>query len=167
MMMNFSKKTALAVIVTSAAVWPATSKAAQDNVQFWGNITTNNPCVVILGRQGQLGVSPDLRQLSSKIAGGMSGVADIYSLIGYQISVDGPSFFMTAPGGGNTGAAFTTTYSGSNIFRGVTFPEQPGSQQVRLNSGFSITRVNIHLVADRADSFPSGSYTAITTVRCE
>ncbi len=167
MMINIAKNTALAFVLMSTAAWPSTSNAAQDNVQFWGNITTNNPCVVILGRQGQLGVSPDLRQLSSKISGGVSGVADIYSLIGYQISVDGPSFFMTAPAGGNNGVAFTTTFSGSNIFRGITFPEQPGSQQVRLNAGFSITRVNIHLVADRPDSFPSGSYTAITTVRCE
>jgi type 1 fimbria pilin len=166
-MRNLAKKAGFAVTLLSVAAWPAPSNADQGNVQFWGNITNNNPCVVVLGRQGQLGVSPDFRQLSSKTPGGFSGVADIYSLFRYQISVDGPTFFMTAPVGGNNGVAFTTTYSGSSVLGGVSFPEQPGNQQVRLNAGFTITRVNIHLVANRPDAFPSGNYTAVTTVRCE
>lgn len=166
-MARLARKFAAALAVMAGAALPSASYAAQDNVQFWGNITINNPCVVVLGRQGQLGVSPDLRQLSSKISGGVSGVADIYSMVAYQISVDGPTFFATAPGGGNNGVAFTASYSGSSILRGVSFPEQPGNQQVRLNPGFSITRVNIHLVANRPDAFPGGDYTAIATVRCE
>lgn len=166
-MLKSGRKTALALALLYGAACPTTSIAAQDNVQFWGNITNNNACVVVLARQGRLGVSPDLGQLSSKLSGGSSGVADIYSLLRYQISVDGPSFFMTAPGGGSNGVAFTTTYSGSSVLGGVNFAERPGSQQVRLNAGFSITRLNIHLVANRPDSFPGGNYSAIATVRCE
>ncbi len=166
-MLNRSGKTALAMAALCVAAWPSWSHAAQDNVQFWGNITTNNPCVVILGRQGQLGVSPDLRQLSSKLPGGLSGMVDVFALRSYDISVDSPTFFMTAPPGGNNGVSFVTTYSGAAVFGSTNFPEQPGSQKVRLKNGFSLTRLNIHLVANRPDSFPGGSYTAVTTVRCE
>jgi hypothetical protein len=114
-----------------------------------------------------LGVSPDTRQLSSKIAGGQPGIADIASMRNYDISVDGPSFFMDAPGGGNDAVTFTTTYSGTSINRGRDFAEQPGSNKVKLRGATSITRVNIHLVANKPTGFPGGTYRAITTVRCE
>lgn len=147
--------------------WSETALGAQDDVNFWGNITDNNACVITLIQSGQLGVSTDMRQLSSKLAGGLPGIAEIASLRNYWISVDGPSLFLTAPSGGSSGVNFTTTYSGTNISRGRNFVERPGNSAVRLRGGYSVTRVNIDLVANRPDNFPGGEYTALTTVRCE
>lgn len=154
-----------AAVIAAAFAGPA--PAAQDNVRFWGNITDDNACVITLIQSGQLGVSPDMRQLSSKLAGGRPGIADITSRRNYTISVDGPSFFMSGPGGANNGVTFTTTYAGTSINRGRTFAEQPGSQGVQLRGATSTTRVNVHLVANRPDNFPGGDYMALTTVRCE
>jgi type 1 fimbria pilin len=165
MMTNLARTAVALALIYSA--WPLNANAAQGNVQFWGNITVNNSCVITLVRNGQMAPSTDLRQLSSKLAGGMSGVADITSLRSYDVSVDAPSFFITAPGTGNNGVAFATTFSGTSIYRGVAFAEQPGGQKVRLNNGYSVTRVNVHLAANRPTSFPAGNYAAITTVRCE
>jgi type 1 fimbria pilin len=143
------------------------ASTAQGNINFWGNITNNNACVITLVQSGALGVSTDGRQLSSKVAGGQPGIADIASMRNYDISVDGPSFFMEAPSGGNDAVTFTTTYSGASINRGRDFPEQPGSTLVKLRGATSTTRVNIHLVANKPTTFPTGNYRAITTVRCE
>ena len=143
------------------------ASTAQGNINFWGNITTNNACVITLVQSGVLGVSTDGRQLSSKIAGGQPGIADIASMRNYDISVDGPSFFMEAPNGGNDEVTFTTTYSGQSINRGRDFAEQPGSNKVKLRGATSTTRVNINLVASKTTGFPGGTYRAITTVRCE
>jgi hypothetical protein len=164
----FARSTArLGPVLAMAVAWAGPAFAAQDSVQFMGNITDNNSCVITLIQSGELGVSPDMRQLSSKLAGGRPGIADITSRRNYFISVDGPSFFMTAPAGGNNGVTFTTTYSGTDISRGRNFAEQPGSQAVRLRGNVSTTRVNIHLVANRPDNFPGGDYSALTVVRCE
>ena len=83
------------------------------------------------------------------------------------ISVDTPTTFLTFPAGGDTGVSFAVTYSGTSIFRGRTFAEQPGSNAVRLRGGFSITRVNVNLTATKPDGFPAGAYTGYATVRCE
>jgi type 1 fimbria pilin len=158
------------VLTLGALAWGLSANAAstaQGSVNFWGNLTDNNACVITLVQSGALGVSTDGMQLSSKIAGGQPGIADIASMRNYHISVDGPSFFMEAPGGGNDAVTFTTTYSGASINRGRDFAEQPGSTQVRLRGASSTTRVNVHLVANKPTAFPGGTYRAITTVRCE
>ncbi len=157
----------LAALSICVLAWSDPALAAQDSVNFLGNITDNNACVITLVQSGQLGVSADTKQLSSKLAGGRPGIAEIASLRNYWISVDGPSFFLTAPGNGNSGVSFATTYSGTNIIRGRSFAEQPGSNAVRLRGGLSVTRVTINLVANRPDNFPGGEYMALTTVRCE
>lgn len=141
--------------------------AASGNVHFWTNLTTNNACVIYLGQTGELGNNADNTQLSSKIAGGRPATAQIYSLARYWISVDSPTFFINQPSGGSDNATFTTTYSAQSVYRGLNFGEIPGSTQRRLNNGYSITQVNIHLVANKPDGFPAGTYMALTTVRCE
>jgi type 1 fimbria pilin len=153
--------------VFALALSPSAASTAEGTINFWGNITSNNACVITLVQSGALGVSPDRQQLSSKIAGGQPGIAEISSMRNYYISVDGPTFFMDAPSGGNDAVSFVTTYSGTSIHRGRDFPEQPGSTQVRLRGATSTTRVNINLVANNANGFPAGEYRAITTVRCE
>lgn len=141
--------------------------AASGSVHFWTNLTTNNACVIYLGQTGELGQTADATMLSSKIAGGRPATAQITSLSRYWISVDGPTFFRNQPSGGSDNATFTITYSAQSVFRGLNFGEIPGSTQRRLNNGYSVTNVTIHLVAEKPDGFPAGNYMALTTVRCE
>lgn len=106
--------------------------------------------------------------LSSKEAGGVPGMARIYSFEDYWISVDGPTSFSTAPAGGNNNVAFQTLFSGTSFHNGATFAERPGNSPVQLQTGFTVTDVSVSLIATKTvSSFPHGSYSAWTIVRCE
>jgi type 1 fimbria pilin len=158
--------TAAATVLVCIPV-PKFANASSGNIHFSGNVTSDNACVITLIQNGAMVVDPTSTQMSSKVAGGVAGIAEISSLRNYWISVSSPTFFQSSPSGGSDGVTFTTTFSGQNIYRGRTFSERPGSNAVRLRNGFSITRVNVHVVANRLDAFPSGDYTAVTIVRCE
>ena len=77
----------LSIVPLSPAV-----HAAQGNVQFGVNITTNNSCVVIIRQGGTLSQNAGGNVLSSLNAGGVAGVADVFSLLDYQVTVDPPPF---------------------------------------------------------------------------
>ncbi|MCB1423543.1 MAG: hypothetical protein KDJ69_13985 [Nitratireductor sp.] len=158
---------AAAIAGLPVLLFPATATPASGTIQFGGNITYSNSCSIVVGAPGTITPNADSTQLSSKNAGGQQGVADIYSIHRYDISVSSPDFFTNAPSGGNDNATFTTTFSGESLHRGRTFSERPGDSPVRLRNGYSITRVFVDLEADRTDSFPSGNYTAVAIVRCE
>lgn len=151
----------------SVVLAPATAIPSSGTLHFGGNITYSNSCAIVVGAPGTITPNSDSTQLSSKNAGGKQGVADIYSIRRYDISVSSPDFFTNAPPDGNTNTTFTTTFSGESLYRGRSFSERPGDSPVRLRNGYSITRVYVDLEADRADSFPAGDYTAVTIVRCE
>lgn len=159
----------------TAIAWGLSANAAfpaQGNINFWGDIPASGPCLMFFQIPGQMGVSPDGRQLSSKIAGGTPGIAAIWSLNPYVVTIDGPSFFMTMPGNGNDGVTFTTTYS-ADIRHGTTwqpiasFTDRPSSQSFQLSTTPSYAYLHINVVANRPDAFPGGNYTATATVRCE
>ena len=153
-------------IVATVPLAPAV-QAAQGNILFGVNITTNNACVVLVRRGGTMTQNVGGDVLSSKNAGGVTGIADVYSIFNYQVTVDPPPFFLTAPAGGNNGVSFETTFSGTSITNGVNFGEQAGNIPVTLNSGFSGTRVTVDVTATRPDGFPAGSYQTVSIVRCE
>ena len=142
-------------------------EAAQGNVQFGINITTNNSCVVIVRRAGTLAQNAGGNVLSSKNAGGVTGIADVFSLLDYQVTAEAPPFFLNSPSGANTGTTFETTFSGTSITNGINFGEQPGTTPVTLNTGFSGTRVVVDLTATRSDGFPAGNYQTVSIIRCE
>ena len=161
------KTMAMAIAGLPGLLFPAIASPSSGTIHFGGNITYSNSCSIVVGAPGIISPNPDSTQLSSKNAGGKQGVADIYSIHSYDISVSSPDFFTNAPAGGNGNTTFTTTFSGESLHRGRTFSERPGESPVRLRNGYSITRVYVDLEADRPDSFPSGSYTAVAIVRCE
>ena len=150
-----------------------TAQAAQNNVIFQGNVNSNSSCTVIVDQHGDLGVSSNLRQLSSKIAGGRAGKVRILQTGTYDISAATPNFFSSGPVGANTGVTRTVTMLGSavNLISGftVTIPERPGAPGFRVLSGSQPSRVNldIHYVANRTTNYPTGYYQSIVTVRCE
>ena len=143
------------------------ASASQGTVNFWGNITTQNACVIRVLEGGTLGANADNTTLSSKIPGGKSASVEVVSLTSYTVSVDGPGFFMKAPGGGSANTTFTTTWSATSISNGLTFGERDGSEGAVLPKRRSHTKLEVNLVAQRPDAFPAGQYMAVTTVRCE
>jgi len=154
----------LALAVTS---FPSPLLAAQGNVNFGGNVDQAAACIIVVRGGGSMIQSPTGIQMSSKNTGGNFGVADVYSWWSYDISLDAPSFFTARPNGGDDNVTFTASFSGTSIFRGRNFADQPGSTSVQLARGPSVTRVQAHLTAERPDAFPTGNYSAYTVLRCE
>lgn len=168
-----SKSVWLAVTALLGCLSAVPAQAASNNVIFQGNVNSNSSCTVIVDQHGDLGVSSNLRQLSSKIAGGRAGKVRILQTGTYDISAATPNFFSSGPVGANTGVTRTVTMLGSavNLISGftVTIPERPGAPGFRVLSGSQPSRVNldIHYVANRTTNYPTGYYQSIVTVRCE
>ncbi len=163
-------KVTLAFLLAGAVLGQATEQAfaASTGVNFGVNIYVDNSCTVQLVQNGTMGVNPAKTQMSSKIAGGTAGIADVYSLRNYDVTVDAVNYFLLAPTTGSDATTFTPTFSGTSINRGRTFAERPGNQAMRLRTGYSITRINVNLVVNKlTGTFPSGDYVAGTIVRCE
>lgn len=143
------------------------ASAGQGNMNFAGNVEASAACTIVVRGGGSMTQSGGGDQLSSKNTGGNYGVADVYSWRNYDISLDAPSFFTSRPVGGDDNVTFSASFSGTSIFRGRAFADQPGSTSVQLARGLSITRIHAHLTASRPDAFPSGNYSAYTILRCE
>lgn len=168
---KFGGKTAITLIgaclLACVPVHGPELMAAQGNVQFGVNLTTNNSCVVVVQSGGTLTTNANGTQLSSKNAGGQAGIADVYSISRYRISVDAPPFFLVSPPGGNDNVTFSATFSGRSLYRGRNFNERSGTRSVRLRRGYSVTRVTANVVADRTQAFPAGTYQTVAILRCE
>ncbi|MEM9330850.1 MAG: hypothetical protein AAGA53_05960 [Pseudomonadota bacterium] len=153
-------------INATVQVSPGTS--SQGNVLFGANVTNNNACVILVRRDGVLTTNVAGDQLSSLNAGGQSGIADVFAIFPFEISVSPPPFFTSRPNGGDDGVVYSTFFSGQALnANGLNFPDQPGTTPVQLSNFFSFTRLNVNLSADRPDPFPAGNYETFATVRCE
>jgi hypothetical protein len=167
----FAKAAAAAACLALAGPLPAFP--ATGNVTFSGNINSASTCVVIVNNNGQLGISPNIRQLSSKIAGGTPGRVTVLQAGIYNISATTLPAFSVAPIGGDTGVTRQVLFNGvaTNLVSGfsVTIPEMNASPGIRVNSfGFnSRTNLDINFIANRPNSFPSGPYRALVVLRCE
>ncbi len=132
-------------------------------------------CTIIVNQAGTMAASSDARTLSSKLTGGIAGLATVTSRkrsqnpgARYRLTLDAPSAFTSMPVGGDAGVTFATRFSGISISRGRNFTERDGNSSVRLRRrGTSVTQITAHLIANRPDSFPGGSYSAVATLRCE
>jgi type 1 fimbria pilin len=164
-----------ALTTLGLAVWgPAPSAhAATGNVTFYGNINSTSSCQVIVNNHGTLGVSGNVRQLSSKIAGGGPGRVTILQAGVYSISASTLPAFSVAPVGGDAGVTRQVLFNGvaTNLITGfsLTIPERNGTPGIRVNSFGMRSRVNldINFIANRPTAYPSGPYEAIVVVRCE
>lgn len=157
-----------ALCVASALSSATPSHATTGNVVFEGTIDTNASCSVTVRQNGRFGVSGDLKTMSSKIAGGQVGLADVLAFGNYQVSAVTLPFFSSAPAGGNAGTTFQSLFSGASLLLGANFAEQAGNSPVNLPVGLSYTRISAHLVATRTGStFPTGFYQGTIVVRCE
>jgi type 1 fimbria pilin len=149
------------------------AQAATGNVTFYGNINSASSCQVVVNNHGALGVSGNVRQLSSKIAGGTPGRVTILQRGIYKISAQSLPAFSVAPVDGNTGVTRQVLFNGTaqNLVSGftVTIPEMNAFPGIQVNSFGQNSRVNLNInfIANRPTAFPSGPYEAIVVVRCE
>ena len=143
--------------------------AASGNINFGINIFIPNACFIVVRNDGTFGLDATRQVLSSKEAGGVSAVADVYSYSNYWLQVDTVPFFLSMPTGGDTGVTISSTFSGTALSaRGRTFTERPGGNRIRLRRRYSATRVTIDMDATRVGSqYPAGDYTALSILRCE
>ena len=122
----------------------------------------------MVGQNGSLAVRADYRQLSSKLAGGVAGSADVIALGNFNIGATTPAVFSVGPFDANVGVSRQALYSGTNLLGGgATFAERDGSIVAPIN-GVSWTRVALNFVATKVGPmFSTGHYEALVVVRCE
>jgi hypothetical protein len=144
------------------------AEAATGSVIFNGNVSVVNTCIIQVINDGRFGIRPDLRQLSSKLAGGLGAVAEITSTRNFRVTAIPTPTLSAFPVGGNTGVTLRSTFSGQSISNGRTFSDRAGNRAIRLRNGLGRTRLTVHMLATRAGSaFPSGYYQGEVVIRCE
>jgi hypothetical protein len=154
---------ALACIVV-----PSSLEAATRNVVFYGSISTNNNCAIVVRQTGVLGVRADQMQLSSKLAGGRPGLATVTAFGSFRLSAVTPSVYTIAPNGADANVTRQVLFSGVKTFGGgATFAEHDASIPERIN-GNSVTDVTLNFIGTRtAAAYPTGRYQAVVVLRCE
>ncbi|MGL4489401.1 MAG: hypothetical protein ACRCU5_08160 [Rhizobiaceae bacterium] len=166
---SVAKTAVIASLVTLASfAAPSVNTASAAEVFFGADLSSPNACTINVVRDGDFGISADMRTLSSKLPGGLSAIADVTSQRPYWVSAIATDYFTTGPVNSSLNTDFEARFSGTDIFRGRNFPEQLGTDAVRLRGNLSVTRLNVHLIATRTgSSFPTGTYVGNVTVRCE
>ena len=122
-------------------------------------------CVIVITESGQFGTNINGSVLSSKVANGRAGRAQIFASNGsYRLSIDPPLGFDIAPAGANPDYSMITSMMGSGA---TNFSETPGAMQVRLKRGS--TNIEAHLAAKTTNGNPfiPGNYGSEITLRCE
>jgi hypothetical protein len=161
---------ALAALLPALActVVPSSLEAATRNVVFYGSISTNNNCAIVVRQTGVLGVRADQMQLSSKLAGGRPGLATVTARGSFRISAVTPSVYTIAPNGADANVTRQVLFSGVKTFGGgATFAEHDASIPERIN-GNSVTDVTLNFVGTRTGAaYPTGRYQAVVVLRCE
>lgn len=155
--MNKFVKIALASALLAA---PLPAFAATGDVQF--DAVVNNTCTIAVGPAGVLTTNVGQTTLSSANAGGSAGTADITATsAAYQVSVNAPTAFATAPVNGGTNVTFAANYASA----GAT-TLAAGNTARPLSTGVSNITVNM-TATKTSGSFPTGTYAAIVVLRCE
>jgi hypothetical protein len=170
MRLMFRRMSKLALIAPALAygLYASSIEAATRNVVFYGSISTNNNCAIVVRQTGVLGVRADQLQLSSKLAGGRPGLATVTAFGSFRLSAVTPSVYTIAPNGGDTNVTRQVLFSGVKTFGGgATFAEHDASTPERIN-GNSVTDVTLNFLGTRTGAaYPTGRYQAVVVLRCE
>lgn len=137
------------------------AKAQDADVIFNGTVADS--CTVVADSAGTIAINTGNTVLSSTEAGGAAGAATITaSTTTYEVTVDAPSTFTTAPAGSDTNTTFATTYdaSGATTASGVA-----GTTATTLGAGSTTLAVNASATKS-SGIYNSGTYSLTTTVRC-
>lgn len=161
-------KVALVAAALICGLYAPALHAATRDVVFYGSVTTNNQCAIVVNQTGVLGVSGDQKQLSSKLAGGRPGTATVTAFGSFRLSAVTPSVYTIAPNGADTNVTRQVLFSGVKTFGGgATFTEHDASIPERIN-GNSRTDVTLNFIGTRTGAaYPTGRYQAVVVLRCE
>jgi hypothetical protein len=121
-------------------------------------------CIVLVTGSGTITPNATYTELSSENAGGARGGALITTTSSnFDLVVDAPAAFTSAPSGGDTGVAFDALVSAS----GVTVLSDI-IDGVLSSLGLGVTTLQVGVTATKgAGVFPAGAYQVPVTVRCE
>jgi hypothetical protein len=154
------KKFVKFAVLAATLAAPLPAYAITGDVQF--DAVVNNTCTIAVGPAGVLATNVGQTVLSSSVAGGSAGTADITATsAAYTVNVTAPSSFTTAPTGGGTGVTFAATYATAGATTIAT-----SNTAKPLNTGVSNVTVNMSATKG-AGSFPTGTYAAVVVLRCE
>ncbi|MEZ5813041.1 MAG: hypothetical protein R3D45_16665 [Rhizobiaceae bacterium] len=137
--------------------------APGDDLVEWAAAASRHYCMVVVGNPGTMAPSIGNAALSSKVAGGYAGTAEITATnSSYRASVIAPAAFVASPS--LPGAVtFDTAFSGSGA---TNFYDVPGATEVKIKRG--VTSISADLTATMQNgSFAAGQYMAELTLRCE
>ena len=163
-----SKLARVASISLFAMLPLSTTEVLSEQMFFGAFVEPDNRCVIRVQQTGTLVAEPGGNQLSSLLAGGSPGIAEVISRRNYEIWVDAPGFFQSGPAGANDNVTHTAYFAGRALNqRGLDFPMREGSLAVQTPRRRSRTEITVDLVSDRPDPFPAGDYTAVAIIRCE
>lgn len=138
------------------------SFAAEDLIE-WAAADNKHFCMVVVGNPGTMAAAIGNASLSSKVAGGYSGTAEITTTnASYRASIIGPSSFINSPN--LTGpVTFQAEFSGAGA---TNFFNVPSLTEVKLKNG--VTSIKADLTAKIEGAvFAAGNYQAEMTLRCE
>lgn len=121
-------------------------------------------CQIIVQRNGTMVQNIGATKLSSQVNAGLPGLAEVTTTNGsYEVSIDAPNGFSTAPKGGNMDVVFEASFSGHGK---TNFGNTPGNVRVRMKNG--VTQLDVQLEAKKlSGSFKAGNYVSELTLRCE
>ncbi len=162
-MKNILKVTAAVAFV----VVPMQANAITGSVPFNGTVT--HTCTINVNSGGTLVADAGFQNLSSSIAGGVSGDVEVIATgNGFGLSIDVPSSFTSKPSENTTGETFSGSYLATGATSG-TGSASGGSNSGALGLSNGTTGVSVDLVASKSgsDVFEAGSYEAVVTLRCE
>jgi hypothetical protein len=121
-------------------------------------------CIVIVANPGSLAANPEASELASVGWGGRSASAEVIVTNGsYDLTVDAPLGFSSAPAGGNDATVFRAAFSGNGA---TNFSETPGTSRIRLKKGSTLVTANLW-ATKTTGAFVAGQYRANITIRCE
>lgn len=136
--------------------------AAEDLIE-WAAADNKHFCMVVVGNPGTMAAAIGNASLSSKVAGGYAGTADITTTnASYRASVIAPSGFINSPNLAGP-VTFQAEFSGTGA---TNFFNVPSLTEVKLKNG--ITNIKADLTAKIEGAvFAAGNYQAEVTLRCE
>jgi hypothetical protein len=159
-MRAFSRRWALAAGALIASTGAASAQTSGD-VIFNGSLL--DICVVLVTDSGTITPNGDYTELSSENAGGDRGGATITTTsANFDLVVDAPAAFSSAPSGGDAGVTFDAlvTASGVTVLTDIV-------DGVLSSLGLGLTTLQVGVTASKgAGVFPAGAYQVPVTVRC-
>lgn len=157
---NIFRKGVLACAAMAASAGAAKAQTS-GNVIFNGSLL--DICIVLITDSGTIAPNGAYTELSSENAGGDRGGATITTTSNnFDLVVDAPAAFTSAPSGGDAGVTFEALVSAS----GVTVLSDI-IDGVLSSLGLGLTTLQVGVTATKgAGVFPAGAYQVPVTVRC-